>query len=148
MKCTITGVELPPHQGRGRPKIHYNAKARKLYARMIEVERLASELAEDPGFTEDAEKKFRGWGFSVGNALNRNVLKTKKRNPKEYIHRLLVVGRYGERFPVCGMEPRFTYIQTNAGKVAVTPLAVSEEDGLVDCPHCRRANIVPTKSSR
>lgn len=141
-KCRITGIELPPQPPRrGRPQEYLNADARKLAARMKEVEKLAERLSETVGFTKVAEAKFRGWGFSVGNALNRNVLKIKRRNPNEYMHRLATTGPSGERYPVCGLDQHFTYVPTPGGRIAAGELAVTEHAELVDCPDCLAAEV-------
>lgn len=134
----ITGLEIRPSSKRGRPRYYVNAKARKLHARLREVEQLLSELAQETGFTPQAEKMMRGRLYSIANHLNRNVLRKRKRNPANFCHKLAFIGPDGFHHPVCGVRARANPV----GGVSVSPLCVSEVDAIVDCPDCLAANYV------
>jgi len=134
----ITGLEIKPSSGRGRPRYYVNAKARKLHARLREVEQLLAELALETGFTPEAERMMRGRLYGIANHLNRNILRKKKKNPRDYCHKLAFIGSDGFHHPVCAVR-----VQANPiGNVRTSPLCVSEVDAIVDCPDCLAANYV------
>jgi hypothetical protein len=119
----ITGLPLPEHSGRGRPREYINADARMLHVRLGQVERLIDKLAREVGFTPEAEKMLRARLFQVGNALNRNVLRARRKNP--VTHSLLLLDRDGRCVAVCGV---------------VTPEEhMTESAALVTCQSCRGA---------
>jgi hypothetical protein len=140
----ITGLEIIPSRGRGRPKHYINATARKLHARLIEVERLLAELATKTGFLPAHEKMMRGRLYGIANQLNRNKLKVRKRNPVDYCHRLSFIGADGFHHPICGARSKGRMVEG----VRVSGLCVSECDAIVDCPECRRANYVDVNELR
>ena len=147
----MTGVELPAQTGRGRPAKYINADARKLHARMIEVERLIAQLSTTVGFSLQKASQLRGDLFAAGNGLNRNVhpeavakrradakkgaaarAAKRRKNPAGTTHALLMRGRAGERLTVCGYSP-CSRMRDGVWCCAVHITQCAE---LVDCPDC------------
>ena len=134
MKGLITGLELPEQKGRGRPRIYISDDAKKLHHSLATTERLLDRVATTTGLTPEAERMMRARLFQIGNALNRNVLRArkKKKNPAESVHALLMIKRDGEHMTVCGYRAKCKSV---AGAV-VCDVHITECAELVDCPDC------------
>lgn len=128
---------MPPQKGRGRPRIYISDDAKRLHHSLLTTERLLDRVATTSGLTPEAERMMRARLFQIGNALNRNVLrKRKKKNPVEYRHALLLVRGDGEHVTVCGYRPP----RRNVAGAVVTDVCITECRELVDCPTCREAS--------
>jgi hypothetical protein len=154
----ITGRQLPYRPGRGRPLQYINADARKLHARIREVEHLIAKLAREVGFTIDKHKQMTSRLTTMRNLMNLNsdpewiaMDKARKRkaakkaaatraarrkNPSEVVHRMLVFSRDGEMLTVCGHRPNPSKLP--CGTICSTAM-VTEWPELVDCPDCLAA---------
>lgn len=132
MKGLVTGLELPDKTGRGRPLTYVSPKARRLHARWRELQGLIMEVAQEHGFTPEAEKRWRGEFFRLGNLLNYNRLKHRKKNPPRRVHAQLA---FGMPRAVCG------YVVTSVGSDALVA-----DPAVVTCSRCRAANFGDEKT--
>jgi len=88
---------------------------------------LILEVAQEDGFTPEAEKRWRGEFFRLGNLLNYNKLKRRRKNPPRRVHAQLA---FGLPVAVCGYV-----VQSQRGD------AVAEDLAVVTCADCRRAHF-------
>jgi hypothetical protein len=151
----ITGQELPRQTGRGRPMIYINADARKLHARLREVENYIEKLAVEVTFTEEAEKQMRSRLGQIANRLNLNRPQWKldreqasaearrerrrKKNPtdRRAIHVAVTpMGPNGEMMPLCNIDPHAVYQMTPSGLVWCCSIMVTEWGDMATCEEC------------
>lgn len=150
MKGLITGLELPEHAGRGRPRIYISDDAKKLHHALGYAERMLDRVARRDGFTYQSEKMMRARLFQIGNALNANInleakrMKAekraatkarKRRNPSGEVHSLLLIVSDGRHVTACGFKPKCRKV----GDATVCDVHITECVELVDCPDCIEA---------
>ena len=111
----------------GRPPTYVSADARRLHARWVELQRLLLKVAQESGFTPEAEKRWRGEFFRLGNLLNYNKLKHKKKNPPRRVHEQLA---FGMPVATCGYT-----VRSQRGD------ALTEDGSIVTCPECLGAQL-------
>ena len=148
-------------EGPGRKKEYVSADARRAASRVAEINRLVCDLALDPGFSIEAEKRLRGDLYAIGNCLNRNVdpearaakktkakasaakrraTMAKRKNPAEQIHRTAGHGQAGEPLAACGFRDRSVWLDTPNGPQWRGELATAWHAELVTCAACQAAS--------
>lgn len=141
----ITGQVIAHPKGkRGRPPEYINADARKLSARLEEVERLILTLARDPGFTPLAHRTLAAQLFGLKNMLdvnNRDPLflawrkwdrAQRTKNPTT-THGLLITAPDGRQLTLCGARPSGALVDG----VWVPDEPITRYPRNVECKRCR-----------